>query len=77
MKSIQTNEELVSDLMNFSPAGALCQAFIIEAIINYSQRVLTIDDESEEWKNSFISLKAWKKQAEHCIKTIEERNNKF
>lgn len=77
MKSIQTNEELVSDLMNFSPVGGLCQAFILEAILNYSQRVITIDDESPEWENSFISLKAWKKQAEHCIKRIEERNNKF
>ena len=76
-KSTQTNEELVSDLMNFSPVGALCQAFIIEAIMNYSNIVLNIDDESPEWENSFISLKGWKKQAEHCIQQIEERNNKF
>lgn len=74
MKSIQSNEELVSDLMNFSPVGALCQPFILEAIMNYSQKVLEIDDDSPEWENSFISLKAWKRQAEYCIKRIEERN---
>jgi hypothetical protein len=73
MNKQQTNEEFVSDLMNYSPVGALCQAFIIEAIRNYSENVMKIPDDSPQWENSFISLSAWKKQAEYNIKKIDER----
>jgi hypothetical protein len=34
-----TNEEFVSDLMNFSSFGGLCQVFVIEAIRRYADQV--------------------------------------
>jgi hypothetical protein len=74
MHKQQTNEEFVSDLMNYSPVGALCQAFIIEAIRSYSENVMNIPDDSPQWENSFISLAAWKKQAEHTLNKIKERS---
>lgn len=73
-RNYQTNEEFVSDLMNFSPVGALCQAFIIEAINHYSRQIMNVPDDAEGWKDSFISLPAWKAQAAHIIKKLEERN---
>ncbi len=38
-----TNEEFVSDLMNYSSFGALCQVFVIEAIRRYADQVAAAD----------------------------------
>ncbi len=42
------NEELVLNLMNFSPFGAMGQAFIINAIREYSKAVVK-DNEDGPW----------------------------
>ena len=76
MTKEQTNEEFVSDLMNFSPAGALCQVFILEAIQYYSMQIVEIPDDDPAWERSFISLNAWKRQAQHCLDKLNQRNNK-
>jgi hypothetical protein len=66
-----TNEELVTRMMRTSQAGALKQAFIIEAIHNYSQMVL---QDTEVWSaNSFINQDAWKQCAKECLTAIDER----
>ena len=36
---MKTNEEFISELMNFSPYGRLTQVFVIEAIRYYSELV--------------------------------------
>jgi hypothetical protein len=74
IRNYQTNEEFVSDLMNFSPVGALCQVFIIEALNYYSNQIVDIPDDAPEWERSLVSLPAWKTQAAHIIKKLEERN---
>lgn len=37
------NEEFLANLMLFSPYGALCQVFLIEAIRYYAERVAATD----------------------------------
>ncbi len=71
MTKHQTNVELVTHMMEFSEAGALMQAFIIEAIHNYSQQTLA----AEIWTgNSFINQDAWKLCAKECLDSIEKRS---
>jgi len=79
--NLKTNEDLVIDLMNYSPYGALCQSFIIQAIQSFAGNVISnkeelIRDEEEMKKNGRISLvshEAWVGIAED----INERMNKF
>lgn len=67
-----TNEKLVQDMMRYSEAGVLKQAFIIEAIRVYSEQTLTVTE--EEWgKNAFISKQAWDTCAQECLKAISNR----
>ena len=67
-----TNEELVSTIMTTSQAGVLKQAFVIEALRNYSKMVL---EDTEVWgSRSIISQDAWKQCAKECLETIEGRN---
>ena len=63
MKKPLTNIELVTKMMNFSEAGALKQAFIIEAIRVASEQVL----KGEPWaEDHFVSHAAWKLCAQEC-----------
>ncbi|MGK2884374.1 MAG: hypothetical protein ACSLE8_06295 [Rhodococcus sp. (in: high G+C Gram-positive bacteria)] len=39
-RKIETNEDLVLDLINYSPYGALCQVFVMEAIQDYARRLV-------------------------------------
>lgn len=41
---IRTNEDLVVDLMNYSPHGSMGQAFVIEAIRKYADAHATATD---------------------------------
>ena len=67
-----TNIELVTDMMSFSKAGALKQAFIVEAIRNYAEQTLA----AEPWASaSFISQEAWKQCAKECLFTINHREH--
>jgi hypothetical protein len=67
-----TNEKLVEAIMETSQAGVLKQAFVIEAIRNYSKMVL---EDTEVWgSRSIISQEAWKQCAKECIETIDGRS---
>ena len=39
-RKLETNEDLVVDLLNYSPYGALCQSFIIQAIQSFASGVI-------------------------------------
>jgi len=62
-----TNEDFMNDLMNISPYGILCQAFIIQAIEHYcdkmiadKERILAEDKENQDnGKISIVSHEAW------------------
>lgn len=57
----ETNEELIIRMMNFSPTGALSQAFIIEAISRYADQVASAESVPD---SPFLSGKAWKHTGE-------------
>jgi hypothetical protein len=57
-KELKTNETFVGELMMFSPYGALCQVFIIEAIRHYSEQVASQPVPADDG-TGFISEKAW------------------
>ena len=73
MKKITTNEDLIKDLMNYSPYGALCQAFIMQALRDYAQHVIDNSEELLKNDNSIVSHKAWVGTA----KDIADRMDKF
>ena len=68
----QTNVQLVKRMMEQSSQGALMQAFIIEAIHQYSQQIL--DDKAVWPQGSFVSQEAWQTCAKEVIASITERN---
>lgn len=53
-----TNEDFVRSLMNYSPYGALCQVFVLEALDNYATRILNTPNYTDN-DTGFISKKAW------------------
>lgn len=76
MAKLKNNNDLVKDLMNFSPYGALCQIFIIEAISRYCEEVKAHEiEEDEEGRIPFISPEAWKGVAEDISKRMEDFYN--
>ncbi|CAN7595258.1 hypothetical protein [Variovorax paradoxus] len=52
-----TNAEFVTDLMQFSAHGALIQAFVLQALDAYSQRVAATTPEALD--TPFVSGHAW------------------
>lgn len=66
----ETNEDLVVRLMNFSPFGALCQVFILQALEQYSKSVMEADP--AELESPMISGQAWAGQARHIHAEIEK-----
>ena len=81
MKDRMTNEEFVVELMNYSPYGALCQPFILQAIEFYCDEVNERKEEELKKEEEFIksgkmpliSAKAWVGIAEDIKKKFEER----
>ena len=68
----KTNIQLVRHIMEYSQTGALKQAFVIEALYQYSQQILK---DKEAWpQNSFVSQEAWQTCAKEVIDSITERN---
>ena len=64
------NVEFVEDLMERNPAGALVQAFILEAIGRYAKEIC----EAEPWPDDImVSFEAWQTCAKHIVKKFEER----
>jgi len=70
MPKRETNEELVSRLMNFSPYGGLCQVFILQALEQYSKSVMEADP--AELESPMISGQAWAGQARHIHTEINK-----
>lgn len=66
----KTNEDLVLHLMQYSPRGALCQAFIIQAIERYCDDVIKAGPEACD--SGFISGEAWVDIASDTKRRIRE-----
>lgn len=76
-----TNEDLIKNLMNYSPYGGLCQSFIMQGLREYAQYV--IDNSKEALENEeklaadgkmpILSQKTWVGIA----KDISERIDMF
>ena len=79
MKRPLTNEDLIKNLMNFSPYGGLCQAFIMQGIRYYCQEVIAekenmIKAEEEmmiEGKIPILSQKTWLAIAEDIVERMD------
>ena len=68
----KTNIQLVRNIMEYSAAGALKQAFVIEALYYYSQKILK--DKATWPQGSFVSQEAWQTCAEEVLASITGRN---
>ena len=55
---IKSNTQFVTDLMEHSEHGALMQAFVIEALENYSRQFVTMKQEPKGWPQ-WINFQAW------------------
>lgn len=79
MKKQLTNEDLIKNLMNYSPYGGLCQSFIMQGLREYAQYV--IDNSEEILKNEeelatqgkmpLVSQKTWVGIAEDIAERID------
>lgn len=69
MKTYETNTELVTRMMEYSPTGALSQMFIIEAISRYAKLVA----ESPPMDHPMINGAAWKHTAEFILNELDNR----
>lgn len=56
-KKLKTNTDLIVDLMERSPHGALCQAFIIQAVEQFAKQVAA--KTPADFDNAMISGKSW------------------
>jgi hypothetical protein len=72
MQERLTNEEFVSKLMSFSAYGALTQAFVIEAIRYYSEKVSSTPEPQDD-KEAVINPVIWHKIAVDINKALEEQ----
>ena len=65
----KTNTQIVRHIMEYSAAGALKQAFVIEALYQYSQQIL---NDKEAWpQNSMVSQEAWQTCARETINQLK------
>ena len=78
MKRPLTNEDLIKNLMNFSPYGLLCQSFIMQGLETFCDHVISnkekmIKDEEQmmiEGKIPMVSIKGWVGTAEDIKQRI-------
>lgn len=68
------NEHLVRNLMNFNPTGALCQAFIIEAIRKFARNTAKADP--AQFDTPMLSGRAWVECAKHIDAECEKFYNR-
>lgn len=66
----KTNEELVSDLMNFSRHGALMQVFVLEALGRYSADCAAADP--ADLNTPHLSGQAWHGCATEVLQALAE-----
>jgi hypothetical protein len=71
MAQPQSNEEIVLNLLRFSPYGALGQIFIMEAIREYANNVSAIDPATITG-TAFINPEAWVGVAKDVKQRLEE-----
>lgn len=69
MTKIETNVDFVTRLMEFSPYGALTQAFIIEAIGRYADQCA----EQRLPEDGLISADAWQAAAKWIQNEIRQK----
>jgi hypothetical protein len=67
----KTNVEMITDMMEFSNNGSLMQAYIIEAIYNYSLQVIKAGP--EVFNNGLLNGKSWVACAEEAVNKINSR----
>lgn len=65
-----TNEEFISDLMNYGPGGALQQVFVVEAVRKYAEQVLAADPDL--FDGGVIAGPSWIRIAEHITEKMTE-----
>lgn len=69
-----SNIEFLTELMSFSPHGALVQAFVIEAIRSYSAHI--VEAEIEYNPNALIDPATWQAIGKDVLRQIEEKYGK-
>lgn len=72
----ETNTAFVKRLMDYSPAGALGQVFIIDAIAKYARQVAKTDPDElarQFGENSFVHPDAWQAAAKHIHAEMTKR----
>ncbi len=67
-----TNEELIVDIMNYGPGGALQQLFVIEAVRRYAEQVSQAGPDAIDMGAGFIDGPAWVRAATYINNRIEE-----
>lgn len=67
----QTNVEFVVDLMEFSAHGALIQAFVLQALTQFAQKVAATDPESLD--TGLVSGHAWHGCAIEVERKLKQR----
>ena len=65
----KTNIQLVRHMMEYSPVGALKQAFVIEALYQYSHQI--IEDNTLWPQNSVVSQEAWQLCAREVLDQLK------
>jgi hypothetical protein len=55
----QTNEEFMSDLMNFSAHGGMVQVFILNALLSYSKAVAESTPKPEAEDLGLVTEQLW------------------
>lgn len=81
---IESNSDLINDLMNYSPAGAMSQIFIMDAINKQVDLVILNEDsllkksiqDQKEGKMSYFSIVSWIATAKDLRKRIDEFYNR-
>jgi len=66
----QTNKQLVINLMDRSSAGVLSQAFVLQALENYSAQVLAASNDQLGGEGALINPEAWKACARETLEKL-------
>lgn len=64
------NDDLVRDLMNYNPTGALCQVFVVHAIQTMCAQVKSGAPGGANPAEGMIDREAWARCATHIEKTM-------
>lgn len=79
LRKINTNTDLVKDLMSFGPHGHLSELFVVEAIRKIAEGTAKWTDEQVaeyQAKNGLISMEAWRATARDIKARCDEFYNR-